>query len=679
MPARSRGSYDLVLDAGDIIVGLNLARKPGRSGGPGPAPAVSVRMGSGRADEQAQIADVPRVFGELVRGMGYTRRVAGVDDGYSHCLPGYTRSPGALLCPAGKLTEVALPASGWDMDNIVESHPFMGNIYLINAGQHILEMPGGDGPARVAAAGGAGFRGHGAALFNNRLYVGGAFGGLMYKDGSSGAWSAVATSVTRKWPRSVNWRPLGVPTDVLVAVDPNVGTPPADAARWCPITADPMDPTSWSAPVPIGTDRRYFVSQVVAAPRHCYFLRSDGCYDIDELGTRAFNLAPWIAETADRNNGAWGIHTGDGLYYGHSQGLAFIPTEGEVQHDPEWVHPGTGLPYEGPVRGDAMAGTLHAGWRLVAFNDYFGGTRSSYICAGQPDRARATGSTHVWHGAEAILPGRITHMRVHPTGTIGGWPRLLIATTDDAQVETPPRTPTIKVFWQSLPKVGTPVSEMLLGGGFEPADAASLFLPIDSWDRPSAVKSLLQFDLITERLTTANVVRIYAGADDGPAYVEQGAADGASSTPTGTAYTQLRPVELTEGRFLRTRIDLSGQPILRSFEERAAVGIDLRESRSYTVVLGWDNALKTPRAREVRDPEARLAQLREMLGRVVMLDDGKLARARVQQVLPLERVAVGGGARAGAWAMTAEVTLTILDDPFNYDGVGRWDTDRTWG
>lgn len=652
---RSRGAYDITLDDGTLKLGFTLARGA-PSGGSAARPAVvTTDMSPARLDEAVRNADVPRVIDNLDAGMGFSRRIESVPNGYAHCLPGYTRAPGGIFCPAGKLTEVALPAAGaWAPDEIIESVLFRGDIHLLTTGRHQLVIPAGTGPVGVSKDGGAAFVGQGHAVFNNRLYVGGSFGGLMYRDGASGSWVGPVGVDTAKL-RVANWRPQGVPTPVMVAVAP------ANAVRWCPITADPMVVGNWSAPVPVGADQAYGIHELVAAPRHVYMLRPDGVYDMDELGARAFNIAPWMEEGRDIHNGLWGLHVGQGLYYGHTQGLAYVPTAGDAQYEPSWAHPGWGLPFEGPIRGVPRAGTLHDGWRIVAITD----SVQSYICAGLPTNEPYGRATHVWHGAEAVVPDTVTHMKVHTTSPAGDWPQLLIATSDGAP------SPRIRLYWQSLARIGTPITEMLLGGEFVPADAASLFLPADPWGRPSSVKTMLQFDLLTERLTEQNVLRLYAAADEG-AYVEQG------RTTLGTS-TAMAPLELTEGRYIKTRIDAVGSPILRSVELRAAVGVELREARVYQVVLGYDNGLKGPAPREQGDPERRLSDLRSMLGRVVTLHDGAPVRVRVLQVLAPERRQLGAPNRAGAWAMTAGLMVSILDHPFRHDGPDAYDTERTWG
>src|SRR5262252_4608209 len=330
MGQRSRGGFDLILDSGQLLMGFVFDRSAVTRSTE--APAIRTEIGPARLGDGPSAADTPRTIDSLEGGMGFSRRVEQAPNGYSYCLPGYTRAPGAILSPPGLLTEVTLPAAGsWDTNAIVDSHVLNDNIYLITQGRHILMMNGTapNGPAAVVFDGGSGFRGWGATLFNNRLYIGGAFGGLAYHDLADSSWHGPAVSVPRAYPVSVAWRPLGVPTQVLVAVDPSAGW----GARWCPIYADPMVASNWSAVVPVGTDRAYIATGAVAAPRHVYFYRADGVYDVDELGVRSYNIAPWIGENRDGNNGLWAMHTGAGLYYGHSQGLAYVPPSGEEQND----------------------------------------------------------------------------------------------------------------------------------------------------------------------------------------------------------------------------------------------------------------------------------------------------------------------------------------------------------
>src|SRR3954470_23270522 len=152
MANRGRGSFDLVLDSGDLLMGFHLASSAaGRST---QAPSIKTSFEPARAGDAPTVGDVPRTINALEAGMGYSRRVESVDNGYAYALPGYTRSPGGMFCPPGKLTEIALPAAGaWSPDQILESHLFNGDLYLISQGRHILTVagPSGNGPATVAA------------------------------------------------------------------------------------------------------------------------------------------------------------------------------------------------------------------------------------------------------------------------------------------------------------------------------------------------------------------------------------------------------------------------------------------------------------------------------------------------------------------------------------------------
>lgn len=661
MSNRSRGAYDLTFESDALIIGFQLA-----------APAVPFEMSPGRLDETVRNADVPRIIDDLGAGMGFSRRISGAPtNGYSFCLPGYTRSPGGIFSPAGKVTEITLPptsgAGSWVPAWIITSVRWRDLIYLITNNNYVLHMTAPT-TATLATVLPAGFAGSGAAVFQNRLYIAGSTG-LTYIN-PTGSVGPLATGVIRKDLAVASWRPLGVPTDVLVGTSSG-SSGQWDQVSWCPSTGDPMTPGDWSAPVTVGADRRYSINALVAAPRHVYMLRPDGVYDMDELGARAFNIAPWVEHTSDYFNGGWGMHLGDGLYYQHAYGLAFVPTAGDAQYHPQWCHPGWGLPYEGPVGGMGTAGTLHAGYGLVAMNGDYG-----YICAGRRDERAYGAATHTWHGAEAMMPGYVGHMRSYTMAWTGDQPKLLIITNHNAPTAS-------RAFWQSLPRTGSAIQEIVQGGTFEPADAASLFLPADPWDRPSSAKQLLQFDMLTERLTASDTLSAYARADEETAWTAYGTADAG-------AYSSWAPVETTEGRYISARVDAVGHPILRSLELRSAVGVELREARRYTVILAWDNALRGARGRETADPERRLADLQSLLGRVCTMDDAAspgTRRVRVLQVLPGARRPLGGAARAGskgsegAWAVTAEVMVSILDRPFRYDGtpdVDRFDSDRVW-
>src|SRR5205085_746880 len=65
-------------------------------------------------------------------------------NGYSFCLPGYTRSPGGIFSPAGKVTEITLPptsgAGSWVPAWIITSVRWRDLIYLITNNNYVLHM-----------------------------------------------------------------------------------------------------------------------------------------------------------------------------------------------------------------------------------------------------------------------------------------------------------------------------------------------------------------------------------------------------------------------------------------------------------------------------------------------------------------------------------------------------------
>lgn len=665
MAQRGLGAYDVVFDCDGLKMGFSLDHDPGKPG------VIPIEVGAASLDEAVRNADVARVISNLDAGMGYSRRVEGVSNGYAYTLPGYCRAPGGVFMPAGKLIPITLPTTGWEPSWLTLTRQFQGKIYVFSNRSWVLRVAD-DGLSMSVFATLAGNIA-GTAVFNNKLYVS-TSAGLYALDAVTMAWSGPGP-VNRGQLAVANWRPLGIPTDVLIGLS---GEYSGNAVRWCPITADPMVDGAWSAALRIGADTHWGVHTIVTAARVAYFTRPDGAYAIDELGARTYNIAPWIAESVSFVNGGWGMAVGEGLYYAHAEGLAFIPTSGAAQYRPEWATPGWGLPYEGPVRGHVVTGCTYSGWGFVA--QWSPELPQTYISAGRRDPAGGSGdmaygqASHVWHGAEAIVDGGVQQLQAY-TIPGSGQPGLLITTQAG---------PTVSAYWQSLPKWGSPLQEMIWGsGGFVPADAASLFLPADPWDRPAAVKTLLQLEMVTERLEIgSDYLKAYASADGG-AWADQGTADEGS-------YTSLVPFEATEGRFISVRVDAVGSPILRSLELRSAVGVQLRESRLYRLVLAYDNALKAAGRRETADPERRMMELRGMLGRVVTIDDaepGGPFRARVLQVMAGQRRRIGGAQRAGsngaegAWAIVVPVLVSLLDRPFQYDGpprTDRFDRDRTW-
>jgi hypothetical protein len=653
MPNRSRGKYDVTFEVGDTYLPFTLAE-----------PSVSVELGPGRADEQIRNADVPRIYDGFPLGMGFSRRIPGVEGGYDYCLPGYTRAPGAILMPPGKITEISLAGITWSSSQgvILDSALFDDDLYLLTNQREVLVMDSGETAPVVSLLGPVSTIAQGMTIFNNRLWVSFGTGGLYYKPAGGGAWVGPA-AVTRYKLATVTWRPQGIPTQFILGISSGPGV------RYCPITEDPTVDADWQSAIPIPTTEG-IVHKIVTSPQHAYFLTPDGVWDMDEYGARVFNVAKWLGEEIDANNAYWGLHIGTGMYITHHQGLFFVPTQGEMQYRPINCSPGFGLPHEGPIGHYPHNGAMHNGWLYIALTDGADG----YVVAGKPSEAAHGEASHVWHGAEAhFTDAYVTHMKPYTTAPLSSWPRMLMATART------PLSDEVKLYWMSLTKKGTPIREMLTGGNFEPAEAATMFLPADPWDRPSALKSLLQIDLNTELLSESDYFSVYATADEDD-YLEQGlAVEGAytSIAPAGTSDDAAIPT-LIEGRYIKTKIEAIGSPILRSVELRAALGIELREARVYRVVLARDAGLRTVRGRDTRDPEALYAELRSILGQVVMVDDGIRFRARVLQVMSPSRTQLGTARAPGGWAIVCPVMISILDQPFIW-GSSTWGAGGTWG
>jgi hypothetical protein len=79
MANRARGKFDLVLSDDSETLGFNLANEGGR-----PA-VVSFESSPARTDMTVQNADVARIVDNLDGGMGFSRRLSEVPNGYAYC------------------------------------------------------------------------------------------------------------------------------------------------------------------------------------------------------------------------------------------------------------------------------------------------------------------------------------------------------------------------------------------------------------------------------------------------------------------------------------------------------------------------------------------------------------------------------------------------------------------
>ncbi len=467
------------------------------------------------------------VMWQPMLGAGHSRRTpestgAGPDGQVVSYGTGYGENatfvvPG-LAMPAGKLTEVTLPASvvaisGRILDgDEYGPFPISGNekdFYLTTRQRYLLKVAAGTDTV-TALDQGVGYTTHELQTFDGKLYVSSGGNGVV-RELDETVWTAAATNCEALSMARVNWLPSnsimggsggGTPADHLILVDE------AGDGFWHVVSGN--DPKIFANWIPGGTsypigDTTYKINQAVASSKVVWFAKSNGLHGLTETG-RTVNLTPWMERTFHPDNGRVACFFSDEerafVFVAHQQGLVAVNVNGTQQERATFVQFGSKMPNESPIFGRPRAITPYVDGAFVA---YYDGTDSRVMRL----ILEKDGSFR-WSGSECTIRGQeITFMRVTSRYDV---PRLWIATVEPDS--------TVHLYWQALPQSGNPWVDYQNNLGHPFATDWEVYLPRDDAGS-SAEKVVRRYDLVARGIGDGNLVYADASADDGD-YAEQG-------------------------------------------------------------------------------------------------------------------------------------------------------------
>lgn len=461
-----------------------------------------------------------------------------------------TRVPGVTL-PGGQITEVTIPTDALTPHAYRCSEEYGGHLYFFG-GQKPIKIPSGTGTPVAAFDFGSNniTTGNNAtAQFNGVLWIGSI---VVATNEAYSLWSWDGTTLTeyntilRRMLAKVKWDTNGSPAFRLVGM-PNT-------TSFLSASTAPGTLGNWTSAVAIGGCDRGIAS-IAVAPRVVYFIGPDGVFFTDARGDSS-NYSPYWEQSYVASNGT-ASHVFDGdVRANFGAGLDRIGLDGRRQSISRYYQPGADTADGSPVWGYCTALTNDLGWEVAAF--YNPAENKSYVCYDKDKKYFGIdGEGVVWHGAEAVFDGIVTHMRV--TSPTSGHRRLWVC------VETPAGNS--RIFWVSLAFSGNPYQDLEHDGGHTFSPSGSLYVP-DGWNAPTSRRVPYRYDIYADRLDGVAQIGIYASRDKG-AYELQG---NATSSPR----TSFIPMDVTESSFrVDFRIDLQGTndnpPVFRALEVRGDV------------------------------------------------------------------------------------------------------------
>jgi hypothetical protein len=536
--------YDLLIDPAPAVsdgtnhlnLGLMFARAPAEGG--------AFRID---ADPGKETTENP-VYSDFSLGMfsseRYTPGMGGW--GVNVC----TRVPGVTL-PGGRITEVDIPVADRTVLAYRCSEEYGGDLYFFG-GRKPIKIPSGTGaPVEAFDFGSDNICSinNATAQFNDILWIGSV---VVSTNATYSLWAWDGTTLTeyntilRRMLATVKWDTDGSPAYRLV------GMPTSSTFRT--VSANPAVAGDWSAAVTIGGAERG-INSIAIAPRVVYFVGADGIFFTDARADSSNYSSYWRQALVASNGTASHVFDGD-VRANFGAGLDRIGLDGRRQSISRYYQPGADTADGSPVWGYCTALANDLGWEVAAF--YNPTENKSYVCYNKDRKYFGLdGEGVVWHGAEAVFDGIVTHMRV--TSPTSGHRRLWVC------VETP--NGYSRLFWVSLPFSGNPYQDLIHGGSHRFNTAGSLYVP-DGWFAPTSRRVVYRHDVYADRLDGVAQVGIYASRDKGD-YELQG---NASSSPR----TSFIPESVEESAYrIDFRIDLQGTnenpPVFRAFQPRADV------------------------------------------------------------------------------------------------------------
>ncbi len=483
-----------------------------------------------------------------------------------------------------------------------------------------------------------------------------------------------------------------------------------------------VDRSAWADLLPVGEPTSE-ITNLIASNWHLYIAKTDGIYDIQEQGQYTPNLTPPWRNTPHWTNGRAAMWHDGKLWASMIKGIDLVDAAAQARLDePGLVHPGApGFPANAtPVHGQYTACTTDAGWAVWTV---WNGIDSHVIYGKTRDKAgtRYEDSPPViWHGSECTIRNqRVTMVKATARGQEGE-SALWIGTLDQQGVP--------HLYWLSTPRSGNPLQEYLTRPGrhlFTPE--ALLYLPLEDWRNPTALKVLRRFSINTWNLTenvlkhvddegnlqdielkdvdlypTDEVVEveevrgeldIYSNMDAG----FKGFFDDASSVRQvywklqGTAYQSPKSAFVPAvseakgyqvGLMIKGRLAHATEPnfhpfVFQGIEASAQVIFELLPRKQYSVIVARDQS-NLAGGRDTLDPHFVMSRLERLQtsGPFSYIDEfGRKHQAVMEPGYDFEEMFDREGQ---PWSFVITFRLIILSEPFYYDTEAIYDSTYTW-
>jgi hypothetical protein len=669
----NQSAYDLRITSGDVDVALMLDRPAAR----GTAGQVGVRRPpvpqslayALRSGESYRIQEDISPYRDTSGGAGWNERLA--ENVYSWGEPSHNRVPSTIM-PPGLLEPIPLPAT----TGSVRAGGELGRDLYVFAGDRAFRLPNGDGAPEFVAdlSDSDPFEAFSAVSWGSppSLYVGGLGGNIWKCNGSTRAWTRSST-VRRKYLSTVYWVRGNIGKTRLV------GTNWSGAViyNWSTSSIsytdnqDPMSEAVWSEEIQVGNPD-YSITGLGASNQVLYVLKTNGLHTLDDR-LYSPNITAYRQNQHETRNPSKPILVFNGHAYFGSQfrGLERVPIAGGSslarQDRPQQCNFGFGLPNTSPIGGEATALCNDNGWLAQTYQNR--ATGHSYLVYGidYADIGLSSpgiGGPLLHHGAEAVLPNcRIDWLYWHaPAGTNDTFlPQLLLGGVSS-------QTGNAVLYRLSLPELGNPMQDLLLGGGMRFAEEWVCTFPRDTWGTEGGIKDLTRVTVRGERLGEAALAAY--GAMDGAAFGD----------PFGTSRTTYDTFPIDAASAARDwafRVRGTGSPtnpaIFKALEAQAHVWVEPATVTTYSIVAGagtYDhNGIE-----DTRDPYLIEGELIELAGKrvTVRTPRGDEVPGRVlQQNLVISWEEMPSGERTGRIVATIPVMLDAI-------GGVRWDSGRSW-
>jgi hypothetical protein len=536
---------------------------------------VEGSFGPAEVDDANTVITVPAIQDDFSGGALYSKRV--IKNGYAYTAPGFARAARGVT-PPGQKTSVTLPSPSPSLGAITDSFVLGNHLYFL-AGRYALKLDSGTGSPTIDQDLGVGFSADGAAVFNGDAYVGGT-GGNIWKLSSLGVWSQSA-DVTHSKAAVITWL---IPTEGEMRARLVMGNSALTGIRYT--GGDPMSLANWTPnPTSISVgDSSYPITSIIGGPNHVWIPKEDGFYDLNSRGETT-NLTPDLARgVISDENGAHGIYHNNFVHLSHLFGSHRIDvSQSRRQYGAVWTLSPFGATNETPIIGPVTAYAIDQGWILApVYNESLG---FSYLMAGrnrgEPGVPDGPGAM-LWHGAEAVISGRITCLAVTAPN---GVPRVWMASRQGAST---------RLAWQYLPSAVNPMAELVSDTGFRFGSDLLLYTTAFDWGDPDAKKVLRVIGLRADGLGASVSIAVSANAEGGDFTVQT---ESAQTSPR----TRISPrAPLTEGHEIGILLVGDGTgtspPVVRALKLDAEMINEQFDRRYYPIVVakGQDLRGSTP-------------------------------------------------------------------------------------